>query len=52
MGEEEQSEDVYDKKGREAQTEDAEISPEEAAFMKGYEDDEDESIAGKDKEEE
>ncbi len=32
-------EDIYNKKDREEMGEDAEISPEEEGFMKGYEDD-------------
>lgn len=35
--EEKEEESVYDEKGREELVEGGEISPEEAAFMKGYE---------------
>jgi len=34
---EEEKETVYDEEGREDQLEDDELSPEEAAFMEGYE---------------
>ncbi len=33
---EEEKETIYDKEGREDQLEDDELSPEEEAFMKGY----------------
>ncbi|MFC1768531.1 hypothetical protein ACFLZX_02085 [Nanoarchaeota archaeon] len=42
---------VYDDEGREEMVADDELSPEEAAFMKGYEDAEEEKKA-KDEEEE
>ena len=41
-------EDIYNEEEREKQTEDAEISPREEGFVKGYEDDEEESEHKKD----
>lgn len=38
MPEEEETENVYDKKEREQQLEEDEIGPDEAGFMEGYED--------------
>ena len=46
-----QEEDVYSEEGREELTDDAEITPEEEAFMQGY-DQEDTSDEGEDEGEE
>jgi len=40
---EEEKETVYDEEGREDQLEDDELSPEEEAFMKGYDEAEEEA---------
>ena len=51
-GKEEKEETIYDEEGREELVEDGGISPEEAGFMKGYdEEDEEEKEEEKDEEE-
>ena len=48
----EEEETVYDEKGREELVEGEEMSPEEAGFMKGYEDADEEKEEKEEKEEE
>ena len=50
--EEKEKETVYDEKGREELVEGGEISPEEAGFMKGYEEADEESEEKEKKEDE
>ena len=57
MSEEEQKEEkeedsVYDEKGREELVEDGEISPEEAGFMKGYDEADEEKEESEEEKEE
>lgn len=49
--EEEEKETIYDEEGREGQLEDDELSPEEEAFMKGYDEANDEKEEKGEKEE-
>lgn len=50
--EEKEKESVYDEEGREELVEDGEMSPEEAGFMKGYEDADEEKEEKKEEDEE